>query len=471
MKILALESSTTSAKAMLYDTKTSEFSVITKPYEKDYVSNMDIGQAEQVYLEMMACGRSLAEGQDIDVITLGGTWHSLVLCDKFMSPATPVFLWNYMEAADICKEYRKDPAYVKEFYGKTGCMVNAVYPAFKIELLKSRGIDLSDKYIMSQGSYQNYRMTGERISTRCLSSGSGLLNTHSKNYDPDVLKERGLKEEQLNRLVDSEEAFPLLPAAAAMLGVKDGIPVLATNSDGGLNQLGAGAAKKDYMTFSVGTSGAIRLTTAGPVIPEKPSTWCYLSPKGHLSGAATNGCTNCTDWAKEKLFPKGVSYDEIEQEIQDREDGPIFLPFLFGERCPGWNDERRGGFVDVLARHSAGDLYYSVQEGVLFNLYHCYRTLTELNGKPKRILLSGGILKSKAWTQMCADIFGAELSVNDAEQGSLMGGVVLGMEKLGVISKAEDFDAKVTDVIAPNPKKAEHYARRYEKYLAAYERS
>lgn len=114
----------------------------------------------------------------------------------------------------------------------------------------------------------------------------------------------------------------------------------------------------------------------------------------------------------------------------------MFLPFLFGERCPGWNDEREGGFVRILPRHKLPDLYLAVQEGILFNLYHCYRILSEVNGCPTHIRFSGGILHSEQWTQMCADIFQRELEVNRNEHGSLLGGAVLAMELLGVIDDA-----------------------------------
>lgn len=77
--------------------------------------------------------------------------------------------------------------------------------------------------------------------------------------------------------------------------------MIPTNSDGGLNQVGAGAVADGVMTFSVGTSGAIRLTTSKPVLSKEPSTWCYMSPKNWLSGAATNGCCNCLDWFKEQV--------------------------------------------------------------------------------------------------------------------------------------------------------------------------
>lgn len=468
--ILVLESSTSSAKAMLYSSESGVVSVTGHAYE-DMYEDITIHDGEKVFLQTAALGRGLCEGKKIDMIALSGTWHSLMLCDQEMRPATPVYLWSNTEAAGICEKLREDQSYVDRFYQKTGCMVNAIYPFFKLKMLAEKGYDLSRYLIMGQGTYNNYRLTGKRNLMDCMASGSGLLNTHTKEFDPELLKELGIRQEQLSRLVTYQETAPLSEEGAGLLGLEPGIPVITAGSDGGLNQVGAGALKDGVMTFSVGTSAAIRLTTAGPVLPESPSTWCYMSPKAWLSGAATSGCCNCVDWAKKKLFPAGTSYSEIEAGFGELENTPVFLPFLFGERCPGWQDGRGGAFYDVKGSHTANDLYHAVLEGTLYNVYHCYRILTGINGAPKRIKLSGGILNSAYWSQMCADIFQAPLEVADMEQSSLLGGAALALELLGVIQEVEEFDVETVRVIEPNPEMAEQYRKKFERYLYWYEKS
>ena len=47
---------------------------------------------------------------------------------------------------------------------------------------------------------------------------------------------------------------------AALLGQKEGIPVVPAYPDGALNQIGSGALEQGIMSFSVGTSTAIRIT-------------------------------------------------------------------------------------------------------------------------------------------------------------------------------------------------------------------
>ncbi len=407
MRILALESSTTSAKAMYYDTETKETRVHTEPYGKMYEDTV-LHNAETVFEKTVAAGRNLLQGEEVDIISFCNAWHSVCLCSMDMTPATPVYPWSYTGASALCRELRKDKAYVERYYHTTGCMVNATYPFFKLLMLKEQGYRLEDYYIVGQGTYNTYRLTGARAATCCMVSGSGLLDVNQKTYASDLLSEAGIPEHRLPELIPYDRTYPLTEEGARLLGIKPGIPVIPANSDGGLNQLGVGALAKGVMTFSVGTSGAIRLTTPQALIPENPSTWCYLSPKAYLSGAAVAGCCSCIDWLREKIG-NGISYSDLESEVTDtatpKPDTPVFLPFVFGERCPGWDDERTGGFYGLKAHHDIKAMYRAVQEGILFNLYHCYQLLTEINEEPSKIKLSGGILNSESWVQMCADIF------------------------------------------------------------------
>ena len=468
MKILALESSTSSAKALLYDTKTKKTTVKQRIYPK-MSESVSLHDAETVLHEMLAAGKEVLAGQsDIEMIALSGTWHSLCLCDEKMGAVTPAYPWTYTGASGICRELREDKDYASDYYRRTGCMVNAIYPFFKLLLLQKQGYRLGDHRIASQSIYNTYYLTDKCVVTQCMASGSGLLNTHTLSYDEEVLRQLDVPEESMPELVPYHQTFPLSKRAAAELGLKTGIPVIPANSDGGLNQIGAGALRVGVMTFSVGTSGAIRLTTEKPILPQMQGTWCYRSPKSWLSGAATSGACNCIDWFKRKVGG-GVSYQELETK-ELITDAPIFLPFVFGERCPGWNDTRRASFEGLKESDTVKSLYQAVQEGVLFNLYQCYEALTDVNGHPEEIRLSGGILNSEKWMQMCADIFGREILIDHEAQASLMGGAALAMELLGELRQAEDFEVKTGGRLVPDLTKKQFYQERYGIYKDAYRR-
>lgn len=472
MVVLVLESSTTSAKAMLYDNKQGVVGMLSEAYAPGTFDIGEIGtqDPEAIFSQTMSVGCRLAKGHKVDAIVPGGTWHNILVTQKDMTPVTPSYTWTYTGAASVAAKLRADETFCNDFYQRTGCMVHAIYPVFTLLTLKQAGMNFDDKMVCSQSSYNLYRLTGEKVTSDSTASGEGLLNIHTRQWDQQSLDLVGLTTDQLFRLTNYKEMFPLNHEGARLLQLPVGTPVLPNYPDGALNQVGAGALTPGVMTFSVGTSGAMRLSTAKPVLPQKPSTWCYLSPNGWLSGAATSGACNCLDWCKDRLFPANMSYNDIESVTVDIENMPIFYPFLFGERCPGWNDEWRGGFLNLSAEHSATDIYRSVQEGILFNLYHCYQLLCKENGVPHQIQLSGGITHSTLWKQMCCDIFGTSMVCSDVPHASMLGAAVLALENLGCIARIEDFKAEVTEVLQPDLKMHELYAKRFALYLDGYEK-
>ncbi|MDF2539656.1 MAG: hypothetical protein K0S76_2677 [Herbinix sp.] len=468
MNILVLEASTTSAKAMLYSSKHGIVRILDRAYDTKY-QDTTIHDADFVFGQLVDLGKQICENQEVDIIVLSGTWHSVMLCDKGMSPVTPVFTWAYTGAQELCKNLRKDSEYTRNFYQKTGCMVNAIYPVYKLMYLKEQGYDLANYHILGQGTYHYYKLTGKLEVMDSMASGSGLFHIHELKYDSDLLKEVGIEEHQLPDIISYKAARPLNKEGARLLGLTEGIPVVPAGPDGGLNQIGAGALAKGVMTFSVGTSGALRLTASRPVISENLSTWCYRSPSSWLSGVATSGCCNCVDWYKSRLFPEQYSYSDIEKNLEKTTlKPPVFLPFLYGERCPGWNDERRASFHELRPEHTAIDIYQSVLEGTLYNLYQSYQELVKLNGLPKKIRLSGGILNSAYWTQMCADIFRMEMEVDETKQSSLMGGALLGMALLDKSFNLEEYQGMASRILTPDLDKGLIYQERYESYLKHY---
>ncbi|WP_051606572.1 xylulokinase [Microbacterium sp. CH12i] len=315
-------------------------------------------------------------------------------------------------------------------------------------------------------------MTGETWTNDSLASGTGLLNAESATWDREVLARFRLEDVVLPELKDTSATAPLSTEAAVLLGLHAGIAVLTPGPDGGLNQVGALATQPGDMTFSMGTSGALRFATLHPSLSPTQSTWSYRSPLGPLSGAATSGCGNCVDWARDLLFGISAEYSAIEPLLSaDKDDLPVFMPFLFGERSPGWQDQRRGGFLDLQPHHTRADMYQAVLEGVVYSLYHCYKELTALNGTPRRVVLSGGVLSSPFWTQLTVDTFGTPMEVSTQQHSSLVGAVRMGLRVSGLDERHPAFDDEQPQIVQPREERRAQYDAGFARYLDQYTRT
>lgn len=470
MMVLTLEASTSAAKALLFDTEKGVIAVETEPYSPE-IDSGGMQDAEQVYQATLRVGRKVAQGKDISAIAVSGIWHSIVACDSAMRPVTRTYAWTFTGASDICKNVRNDKYLTDLLYNRTGCMPNITYQPYTLLYLLENGLNLGDKLFLSQGGYNFYRMTGERIESDSIVSGMGFLNTHSKKYDNYVLDYIGIKEGQLGILVTYKDTFPLREDCANILGVAPGIPVVPPYPDGALNQVGSNAVRPGIMTFSVGTSAAIRLSTDTPLLSKPHSTWCYVGVESWLCGAATAGACNCINWFKDVVLKGKWSFAELEEQLLDTGETPVFLPFLFGERCPGWQDDRLGCLYDLKGNMDVTQLYRSICEGILFNVYQCYEALTNINGNPEQIIVSGGILNSKKWTQIAADILNQEISLAHTTQASALGGAALALYAAGGVKNVSDFSYDSYDMLSPRQNIREMYRKKYERYLYWYNKN
>jgi len=457
MIILALESSSTASKAMLFDTEKGVLKVEVCPFPSQ-IDDIISQDTEGVYQELLKLARRICASQQVDSIALGGTWHNLSVCDKAMKPVTRTHSWLDTSAAAVVSRLREDAALTSYYYNNCGCMIHTTYAPFKLKHMREQGLDLSDKLVIDQGSYNFFRLSGKRLTTKSMASGMGFLNIHSLSYEPEALKIAGISEDQLNPL--GRDYGQLTEAAAREIGLPQGTPIMPAFPDGALNQMGANAMKPGIMTLSVGTSAAMRLIAQKPLVSECQSTWCYVSVMDTwLSGAATAGACNCIDWVKKQLLKDQYSYAELEDNSINKESLPIFLPFIYGERCPGWNDSRRGGYLEINASHQPADFFISAMEGVLFNIKQCYDILP----KPDKIMVSGGILKSAMWSQMLSDILGEEVYRTDMEQCSLMGAAFVAAKTLGA---ATNMELCSQEKLSPNQADFDMHFRRYKRYLA-----
>ena len=470
MYVLALEASTTSAKAMLYHRDTGETIVKTRHYPPMNSVEQD---PSIVYDALCEASRDLMaqhSDKEVGIVVIGGTWHSVMLLDDDFWPTTPCYAWNFTGASSIAQGHRTDSQYIDNYYRKTGGIPNASFPFFKLQYLASKGHKLWRSRIMGQGTFIFYRLTGEFASSESMASGTGLLDITSRAYDPAHLEVLGISEDNLPRVVPWDEAAPLSASGSKRIGVPEGTPVLPAEPDGSLNQVGSGGMEPGVMSMSVGTSGALRLSSNEPKLDPRHNVWCYLGAENWLSGAATSGGTNVLDWYKEQHLPEGLSYKEMEKGITPDIDSPVFLPFVFGERSPGWDDTRRGGFVGLEPHHGWKHMVAAIREGALFNLKQSFQALMRINDEPEQIILSGGILHSPKWTQMAADILGRTLLPTEEAQNSLIGAALLGAQALGQ-GEAADYTPPLLDPVTPQLDAVQKYLVKFGKYLDAYSKS
>ena len=478
MLILVLEASTASAKAMLYKSGEGIIGTLPRNYSADAGDTITF-DADILMNETMLVGKELLEKKGIrrvDMITTCSIWsHSLLMLDRDKKPVSRLSTWADTKASSTTQEYRKDNLLYTSLYKRTGCPIHVTYTLWKYIHEKESGNTRMASFIASMPEYLFLKLTGEFAVSKSTASAGGFLNLHTLQWDEEALGLAGIKDSMLPKLVDSEYTAPLSKEAAGILGLDEGTPVLITGADGCMNQIAAGAFGDDIMSLSVGTSAAIRITTKKPVLADVPSTWCYVGVENMwIAGSATAGAGNCVDWISKKLLGHSgrINLKELDKGAENtllKGDAPIFLPFLAGERCPGWDDTKSAMMSGLRINHDIFDMYYSILEGVLFNLKQCYEITIPIVGyTPKLISISGGIEKSPFWLLMAASIFGLPVYVDGLMHASLLGAAYMGLKAAGEIASVKDIKPRMQKRCEPDLSKKAHYEKRFEMYIKQY---
>jgi len=472
--VIGLEVSTSQTKAVLYSPKGEQIAECIEPLTSD-IAQVDWQSPRGIFLSVLRCLKKVVgfdkNPDSIQAIGLGGIWHSLLLLDDRRRPLESIRTWADLLTPEII-DTNEAQKLVPMVYRKTGCVGHGMYPFWKLYAMKEHNFDLLEKvrFISSQIEFLFQNLTGEIAVSGCTASGSGLFNLHTKKWDEELLCLLDLDLEMLPRIEEIYYVGHLKGDLAKQIGLKTGIPVTVGCPDGALNQIGSGALDEGIMTFSVGTSGALRQISAKPVMAENLSSWCYyFADEMYLVGAATHATSNL-EWFMKSFHLKETDHYRLQLAASALEinEGPLFLPFLYGERAPGWRANRTGGFLSLQADHTIIHLYKAVLEGILFALYHSYLELIKVVEIPMKIRLSGGIIRSSYWRQMAADIFGRELDFSAHPNESTKGAGLLALQVSGQLGDIRNLTFSLSGTTVPDLKNHELYLQRFAHYLESY---
>jgi gluconokinase len=185
--------------------------------------------------------------------------------------------------------------------------------------------------------------------------------------------------------------------------------------------------------LSLGSTAALRVVTT-TFVPELPAAlWCYRVDRNRslLGGALTEG-GNLFEWMNNVL--KLDTRSQTEQGVAALEPdshGLTVLPFLAGERSPGWADHALGTIHGLSLGTTSTDILRAGLEAVALRLALVYQNLARMVPELELVVASGGASAS-TWLQMIADALGQTVTATTVIEASSRGVALMVMEALGL---------------------------------------
>ena len=471
--VVAIDVGTSSARASLYDghgdAVDDAFHQVA--YEPRVTADGGVEHDAAALLDAVAtCLDAIhAAVPDTGVLGVGVTtfWHGLVGFAADGTPLTPIAMWGDTRGAEDAAKIRGaiDAA---ALHARTGCHVHASYWPAKLRWLGRTRPDVTAR-VARWGSFGEHLETqwfGQAATSLSMASGTGLFDQARCTWDPEALAIAGIERGHLFPLVDRRDARRALrPPWADRWPRLRGVPWFPAIGDGAASNVGSDCVRPDRIALNVGTSAALRLVTRAPG-SAVPGLWHYRVDRDtSIVGGATSEGGNVHAWCRDVLrLPPD---DEVERALATREadgHGLTTLPFVAGERAPGWRDSRRAVIAGLSLDTSALDILHAALEAVALRLALIYERLAPLATSEHLVSASGGaIARSPAWRRMIADALGRPLHWSPGAEATSRGAARLALEALGVLDDLAETPPRPGEVVRPD-------AARHARYVAALAR-
>jgi gluconokinase len=377
----------------------------------------------------------------------------------------------YSEVAGLQAEF--DESIIHD---RTGCHFHPCYlPAYFRWFAKTKP-DLFKQISrwMSIGEYLELKLFGESAISYSVASWLGLLNRNSLTWDEQLIAALPIRIDQLSSLVDSDHfRRGLRPEFANRWPALRDIPWFPALGDGVTANIGSGCISSERVALTVGTTSALRAVVDFPISHIPEGLWCYrVDSRRSLPGGALSEGGSLFSWLTETL--KLQSLSEAEQALAKMEPdahGLTILPFLAGERAPGWAGHARATIHGLSLATTPLEILRAGLEAVAYRIAIVFKLLRQLLPSEPQIVASGGaLLHSSSWLQIMADTLGRPVAVSEVQEASGRGAALLALEALGILkdlSKAPDFIGPVFD---PDFKRHERYLKAIERQRVLYEK-
>ena len=484
---LGIDNGGTATKAAVFDSAGREMAVASAPtpviQPKDGFMERDMDALWTLTAQVIHKAVSQAGIKPEDIAGIGCTGHGkgLYLWGGDDRPVGYAIASTDNRAAEIVSEWEKHE--ILDRAALLTCQrIRACQPAALLSWIKqNRPEEYSRvKWVFEAKDYIRFMLTGEAFAELTDCSGTGLLNLHTKDYDPALLELFGIQEMQ-NKLPPLRKSHDLCghvtARAAQECGLKEGTPVC-----GGMFDIDACAVAMDVSDESrlcaiTGTWSINEYLSKAPVELSKTTlNSLFCMPEFYLIEESSPTSAGNLEWVVDVFFgeqtrlwkKQGLSaYQEADRLVDESlpaDSDIVFLPFLYGSNAPGIE---KAVFFGMNAATTTGQLLRSVFEGVVFSHKRHIDRLLEYKNDFQAVRLAGGAAKSGVWVQMFADILQLPVEVVTVKElgtlGACMAAAVAAGECKDYTEAAKAMSGEVKTVY-PDKSLAPVYEEKYKKY-------
>lgn len=478
--LLGIDIGTTNVKAVL---ATPEGWIIAQAHAEYPTHHPKPGWAEQnpadwwrgaVEVTRTVLAGAPARPEQVVGIGVSGQGCAVTLIDDAGEAVRPAIIWMDTRSEPQCEHLRACcQTEILRRNGKQPAPYNADPVLLWLQEHEPDSIALAQTSLTTTG-YLNFKLTGTPVENVSDASILFAFDLAAGTWSTELIDAFGLPRHLYPEIAPCGQVIGhLTPGAAAELGLRPGVPVVAGGEDTSSAGLAIGVTQPGQALLSLGTAGTIYIVENKPIVHPQLLAFLHVLPGQTLLGGSMAAVGAGLDWIR-KLF--GAEFDYVRLGEMARQSPPgaggvIFLPYLSGELQPINDGHARGVFFGLSMSTTPAHMVRAVMEGAAFAIAHNIDIAREAGSTLTELRAVGGPTQSELWCRIIANVTGYPLTVLADNAGAPLGNALLAAAGIGLISDPAATArkvARVTRQFDPNPKFRQRYVEMFPIYRQLY---
>jgi xylulokinase len=406
--------------------------------------------------------------------------------DESGRPLRPGILYGIDTRSSEEIEHLEQVLGKEDIFQKSATNLDSQAAGPKILWIRNEEPEIYEKarWFLTSQAYIVYKLTGvASIDIYSACCYAPLFDVHNFGWYEDVARHITPVDRLPKTCWSCEIVGRVNDQAADLTGLAVGTPVIAGTIDAAAEAISAGVSEFGDMMLMFGSSIFFIMKTVELFKTQRFWSADFLESGAFafMGGMSTSG--SLTTWFRDQF-----AQTELENEKSGGENafaalaeeaarsspganGLVALPYFEGERTPLHDPAAKGVLFGLSLKHTRGDIYRAILEGVGFGIRHNLEAMRAEGVVPGRILAVGGGTKNDLWMQLVADIVDTELSVPEQSIGASYGDAFMAGVGVGLFNDLTEITRWVRNkkTVRPGPETHRKYELNYRIFRDLYE--
>jgi glycerol kinase len=457
--VLALDSGTTSARAIVFDRDGSIRAVAQKEFAQLYPrpgwvehDPLEIWTA-QISVAVEALGRAGLKPDEVAAVGITNQRETAVVWDRQTGqPVCNAIVWQDRRTAPFCDRLRAD-GHEQLIRDKTGLVIDAYFSGSKVAWILdnipgARAKAEAGKLAFGTvDSWLVWKLTDGKLHLTDTSNASRtmLFNIHTLKWDEELLKLFRVPAPMLPEVKASSEIYGQVTTA---LGLGN-VPIAGIAGDQQAALFGQLCTEPGLTKNTYGT-GCFMLQCTGPqaVASKNKLVTTVAWTIGGKTDYALEGSVfiagAVVQWLRDglKLIRTAEEVNALAATVPDN-GGVYLVPAFAGLGAPHWDPYARGTLVGITRGTTAGHLARAALEGIAFQSADLLDAMRADAGQPvAELRVDGGACRSDLLMQFQADLLGVPVSRPAVTETTALGAAYLAGLAVGYWKSPKEIEGQ-----------------------------